>query len=511
MRPCLRGYQVGVVDRTRDAFRRVRRVVLVMPTGAGKTVVAGAVITAAVEKGSRVLFLAHRKELIDQASDKLGQFGVPHGVIKAGRQPDLAQPVQVASVQTLSRRLDKLTRPLSEAQVLSGMTCDHVQDFDLVVPDECHHITANSYQQILGAWPGARVLGLTATPYRIDGAPLGDCFEHMEVGITVPELITQGFLVRTRTFAPPPPEELRAVHVRAGDYLAGEAATVLDRTGPTAEIIATWRRRAAGRLTVGFGCTVEHCQHLAQAFNDDGIPSAVVDGTMDESDRAQVLADLRAGRVLVVWNVAVLTEGFDLPDLSCLIWARPTKSRCLWRQGCGRIMRPAPGKVDGIILDHAGNGHRFGVPDSADHYSLTEARDKRESRSPTSALDASCPHCHLRLLRPLPAICPECKAGLVLRSERGAVALRDEMAMRELSPADEADRYQWYLDCVGNALRLNKRIGWVFYRYKDRWAEEPPAWMPVKARIYKEIYHREPPAKLVELAEMKGNRQEVMA
>jgi DNA repair protein RadD len=508
MRPCLRGYQIGCVERTRDAFRSVHRVVCVVPTGGGKTVIAGAVVDSAVEKGGRVLFLAHRKELIDQASAKLTQFGVEHGVIKAGIAPDLGQPVQVASVQTLVRRLGKLTGEPSPIERELGITPAHLAPFTLIIIDECHHVTAASYQTILAAWPHARVLGLTATPYRIDGAALGDCFEHLVVGASVPELIKDGHLVRTRTFAPPPPEELRAVHVQAGDYKTGEAAKVLDRTGPTAEIVRTWQARAAGRLTVGFGCTVEHCEHLAEAFRAAGIAAAAIDGEMDEDKRAEILRQLRAGELRVVFNVALLTEGFDLPDLACLIQARPTKSRSFWRQMCGRIMRPAPGKADGLILDHAANGHRFGIPDQADVYSLTEdVRTKRASRGEPEA--ATCPACHLLLPVPAPAVCPGCQRRL--RDERAMAVLRSELEIRELTPADETDRYVWYRGTIDKARIMGKKLGWVFYRYQERWGEKPPTWMPAKAGIYEALFGRPAPRLLIEIAKTKGNQVEVMA
>ncbi len=510
MRPVLRGYQIGGVDRTRDAFRRVHRVVLVMPTGAGKTVAAGSVIASAVEKGGRVLFLAHRKELIDQASAKLTQFGVDHGVIKAGVVADLGKAVQVASVQTLVRRLGALTGEPSAVDREIGFVPAHLMPFTLIVVDECHHVIASTYQQILGAWPHARVLGLTATPYRIDGAALGDCFEDLVIGATVPELIGGGHLVRTRTFAPPPPEALKAVHVRAGEFQAGEAAAVLDRIGPIQEITRTWEARAAGRLTVGFGCTVEHCEHLAEAFRARGHAAAAVDGTMGESERSDILGSLRAGVVRVVFNVALLTEGFDLPDLSCLIEARPTKSRCFWRQMCGRIVRPAPGKDDGLILDHAANGHRFGVPDAADHYSLQDEEKGTRARSSEPTQASACPACHRLLPVPAPDACPSCGKRLM---ERGRVAApgRIEMEISELNPADEADRYRWYRRCVAMAVERNKKTGWVYYRYQERWADKPPVWMPVKAGIYEELFHRPPTRRLIEIARAKGNAVEVMA
>lgn len=507
MRPVLRGYQIGCVERTREAFRRVRRACVVVPTGGGKTVIAGAVVDGAVNKRGRVLFLAHRKELIDQASAKLVEFGVAHGVIKAGVVQDLSHPVQVASVQTLSRRLDKLTAGPSAADRELGAVPPECQPFTLIIIDEAHHVTAASYKQILAAWPDARILGLTATPYRIDGASLHDCFDQLVVGASVPELIRDKHLVPTRTFAPPPPEELNNLHVRAGEYRIDEAAKVLDRTGPTAEIIETWKRHAAGWLSVGFGCTVEHCEHLAAAFAAAGIPAAAIDGTMDDSERARILADWRARKLLVVWNVALLTEGFDMPALSCLIQARPTKSKCLWRQMCGRIMRPSPGKTHGLILDHAANGHRFGVPDQADVYQLVEPPPKRGGGGGCSA-QPRCDKCHLLFDRPL-AVCPQC--GTRQREERATAPVRVELDLRELTPADEAGRYAFYKHYVEVAQHTRKNLGWVFHRYVDRWGEKPPAWMPVKAGIYEELFRRPPHARLVEIAESKGIESEVMA
>jgi superfamily II DNA or RNA helicase len=312
-------------------------------------------------------------------------------------------------------------------------------------------------------------------------------------------------LVPTRTFAPPPPEELNSVHVRAGEYRTEDAAKVLDRTGPTQEIIATWKQHAVGRLTIGFGCTVEHCQHLAEACRQAGIASESIDGEMDEVQRSRILADLRARKLQIVWNVALLTEGFDLPDLSCLIEARPTKSRSLWRQMCGRIMRPAPGKRDGLILDHAANGHRFGVPDQADIYSLNEEKDTKGSRVVRPPV-LICPKCSLVMLKPFPEQCPTCRTALQESiNERGMATERRELEMRELTPADEADRYQWYQVHVEIARHRNKKLGWVFYRYQDRWCEKPPPWMPVKAGIYEDLYHRPAPDRLRAIANHKGN------
>jgi hypothetical protein len=181
----------------------------------------------------------------------------------------------------------------------------------------------------------------------------------------------------------------------------------------------------------------------------------------------------------------------------------------LWRQGCGRVMRSAEGKRDAVILDHAANAHRFGSPNDADDYSLKDQRPDGHGGGGGRGEAENCPACHRRLERPVPMTCPECQH--VLREERAVAITRAELDLQELSPADEADRWEWYQECVGAAIGMNKKLGWCWFRYKDRWGEPPPAWMPVKAHIYRHIYHRDPPPRLVEIAQRKGNRQEVMA
>lgn len=486
-RPQLRGYQVQVVQRLRLAFRQAQRVLCVLPTGGGKTVVASWLIDSATAKGNRVLFLAHRAELIDQASAKLDAFGVPHGVIKAGHErQDLSQAVQVASVQTLVRRLPRLTAP--DLALWGGQVPGWAVPFDLIVVDECHHTCAGSYQRVLDAYPDAKVLGLTATPYRLDGQGLGDHFEHLEVGAHVPDLIQAGWLVPTRTFAPPPPAALGQVHTTAGEYSVGEAADVLNTVGPRAEIVATWQRRAAGRLTVAFCCTVAHAEAVAEAFRAQGVAAAAIDGDTPQARRDEVLRDLAAGRLKVVCNCALLTEGWDLPACAAVILARPTQSRALWRQMVGRGMRSAAGKTDCVILDHAGNVHRFGTPDDADGYSLQDVvpveYDLGGKAICPNALCAAlvdaylfkCPHCDTRL----PAAKRESsgggRGGRGDRSESASTGW-DERGALELTEArsmTERERRDWYAELLAQAERRGFKAGWAAHRYKDRFSVWPP-------------------------------------
>lgn len=484
MIPTLRPYQDRMIESLRGAFRAQRRVLCVLPTGGGKTVVGSTIVHLAVARSTRVLWLAHRTELIEQASAKLGQFEIPHAIIKAGHpRHDLAQPVQVASVQTVVRRLDRLTR--KDQRHLWG---DHqpswMQPFGLVVVDEAHHTTAGTYVAILEAYPDAKVLGLTATPYRLDGSGLGAHYDHLVVGAHVSELIREGFLVPTRTYAPPAAAGLDGVHTRAGDYAIGEAARVLDAAAPIDEIVRTWRQRAADRLTVGFACNVAHAAHLAQAFRAAGVAAAAIDGDTDQAERDDVLARLAAGELRVVWNCALLTEGWDLPSIGAVVLARPTKSRALWRQMVGRGMRSAPGKSDCLVLDHAANAHRFGVPDADDQYHLQQELRREGGTAPKCVI---CPSCYVLNGVHEPA-CTAC--GRDLRLEAGyqprrfagerstsLPEVRKAIELDEFRGLTEDDRRRLYQEWLAIATNRGYRPGWAAHRYLERFGGYPPhAW-----------------------------------
>jgi DNA repair protein RadD len=474
--PTLRPYQVDLVERLRARYRAgVRALVCVAVTGAGKTVMASALVAQAVARGRRVLFVAHRKELIDQASAKLASFGVAHGVIRSGHPGDPTAAVQVASVQTLARRLGKSGRVSvppgwdgqPPAQALDGI--------DLVVVDECQHATAASWRAVLEAFPRARVLGLTATPYRLDGSGLGDLFEAIEAGPQVAELIGQGFLVPPVVYAPPPPEEIARLRLVAGEVRQDEAARLLDRRAPIEEIVTSWRRRAAGRTTVGFACTVAHAEHLAEAFRTAGISAAVVDGATPAEERAATLRRLAEGRLSVLFNCMLLTEGWDLPACSAVILARPTMSRSLYKQMVGRGLRSAPDKTDCVILDHVGLCYRHGAPDEDDAYSLAGAVE----RAAGSLL--VCPQCD-QVVGAAP-VCPGCGWVVPVPPERGEAVEREaplERPALELAPAQALtweERRVAYAALVQVALRRGHQPGWAAHRFKERFGQYPPwAW-----------------------------------
>lgn len=341
----LRPYQVQAVADLRTAMLKgARKVLLQAGTGSGKTVVASSIMHSAVEKGRRVLFLAHRRELIDQCADKLERFGVPNGIIMAGRELNTWEPVQVASVDTLrARALNRSRMKLPET--------------DLIVIDEAHRATAPTYRRIVDAYPEAFVLGLTATPARGDGRGLGEMFDAMVCGPTNASL-TPDYLVPISYYAPDPPD-LRGVRTRGGDWREGELEKAVDKPKLVGDVVGHWLKHGAGRQTVVFASGVAHSRHLQEEFEREGVAARHLDGETPLDEREEILSDLASGRVQVVTNCMVLTEGWDCPPVACCVLARPTKSLGLYLQMAGRTLRTHDGKDDCLILDHGGMAHRF--------------------------------------------------------------------------------------------------------------------------------------------------------
>jgi len=315
----------------------------VMPTGGGKTIVASNIIRDAARNRKRVLVLAHRREIIAQTSQKLFAYGVPHGIIQSGFQPRPLENVQVASIQTLWRRSCKSAPPPA----------------DLLIVDEGHHTPAFTYREIIAGYPDAVLLGLTATPCRGDGRGLGGIFERLIESPQVADLIKDGWLVRTKVFAPIDPD-LTGVRVRHGDYAETELADRMDKPKLVGDIILHWHRFGERRRTVAFACSVSHSVHIRDEFVRSGVRAEHIDGSTPKPERDASLARLASGAIDVVSNCMVLTEGWDLPAIGCCILARPTKMMGLYRQMIGRVLRPAPGKTDAIVLDHSGAVFRHG-------------------------------------------------------------------------------------------------------------------------------------------------------
>jgi superfamily II DNA or RNA helicase len=371
----LRPYQSDLIEQARALIRAGEKSILIQsPTGSGKTALTAHMLGAAAERDHQSWFVVHRRELVRQSARTFYSVGIPHGIVAAGFAGAVLQPVQICSVQTLANRHARMRRP------------------KLIVWDECHHVAAASWAKIHEAYPDAIHIGLSATPERLDGTGLGTWFKNIILGPSVSSLIDDGFLAPYRLFAPSRPD-LGGVHTRMGDFVRSEAAAVMDKPSITGDAVAHYRKLAAGKRAVVFCTSIEHSQHVVAQFRAAGFSAEHVDGESNPHDRDAALRRFEAGETLILSNVDLFGEGVDIPGIEVAILLRPTQSLSLYLQQVGRALRPAPGKAEALILDHAGNALRHGLPDDDRSWSLDGAKKKRKARDGSEVPVKQCPKC----------------------------------------------------------------------------------------------------------------------
>lgn len=371
----LRPYQEDIIGAARHHMMAGRRTILLQaPTGSGKTMLTAHMLKTAAEKGMPSFFVVHRRELIKQSIRTFDSVGVPHGVVAAGFIDDPRHLVQICSVNTLARRWHKLKKP------------------KLVIWDEAHHCAAAGWSTIHRALPDAFHIGLTATPERLDGTGLGKWFEVMVKGPSVSWLIERGFLAPYKLFAPTN-LNMSGVHTRMGDFVKSELSDVMDRPSITGDAVREYKRLASGKRAVVFCVSVEHSKHVVSQFAAAGFNAEHVDGETPTDQRDASIRRFERGETQVLSNVDLFGEGFDLPSLEVSILLRPTQSLGLYLQQVGRSLRPSPGKDHALILDHAGNCARHGLPDEEREWTL-EGRPRRERSDKTTNVSVKvCPKC----------------------------------------------------------------------------------------------------------------------
>jgi DNA repair protein RadD len=428
------------------------------------------IIDQALQKGMRVLFLAHRRELISQASKTLHAAHLDHGIIQAGFSARMWEKLQVASIQTV------------HARAFRSSAID-LPEFDLIVIDEAHRSTARSYKDVVKAYPQAILLGLTATPCRGDGRGLGECFDVLLEGARVGELVEGGFLVPTRVFAPSVPD-LKDVKVVRGDYAENQLAEKMDKAALIGDVVLHWIRLAEGRKTVVFATSVAHSMHLAQEFQRQGILAEHVDGSTPAEERDRINQRVVSGEIDVLCNCAVYTEGWDCPEVSCVILARPTKSIGLFRQMIGRALRPSPGKQNTIILDHAGAVFEHGFIDEDVEWSLKEshrAKNKKgeERKKQQAAKLVACPECAAINWQGRP--CSAC--GWRPRPKPAPVAMGDgdlgEVTGRGKTKKAKKEAIKWDMQQFYGMLRSvaearGYKPGWAYYKFLEKFPQAKP-------------------------------------
>jgi superfamily II DNA or RNA helicase len=378
----LRPYQSQLVTEIRGQYQLGHKAVLaVLPTGGGKTVCFSYIAEQASIKGNRVLILVHRAELLDQASRAMP---VPHGVIAAGRAMDLSHTVQVASVQTVARRLHLLPREF----------------FQLLVIDEAHHTTAGTWSKVVGHFSSARLLGVTATPVRGDGRGLGEHYQAMVQGPSAAWLTEQGFLAPATVLAPPG-FNASGLRKRMGDFDAKAAEQRV--ASIVGDCYSHYCQHLSGQTAIAFCCSVAHAEAVAELFQRQGIAAASIDGSMDTGTRRQLLEDLGTGRLKVLTSCALIGEGVDVPSVGGCILLRPTQSEALHLQMIGRCLRPQAGKR-AVILDHVGNTLRLGHHLEEREWTLEGVTKRDREKAPSVKV---CPKCFAAMASAA-QVCGEC-------------------------------------------------------------------------------------------------------
>lgn len=465
--PVLRPYQLaalGGLDALR--LRGVRAVLLVAPTGSGKTVIAAEIVRRAKDK--RVLFLAPRRELIHQTTRKLNDAGVKYGVLMAGdKRTDIYAQVQVASVDTLVSRVIR-SRKLDLAP------------FDIVIVDEAHVGLTDRRQALLACWPDAEIIGLTATPCRSDGKAMGAVYDEMLEVSTTRELTDTGYLCPARYFSVSEPD-LRKVRTTAGDYNRGDLDGVMNQPKLTGDIVEHFLTHAPTRRTVVFATTISHSVALAQNFLQHGVAAEHVDANTPQLEREAIFERFSSGRTQVLTNCTLASLGFDLPELDCVVLARPTKSVGLYLQMLGRGLRIASGKQNLLVLDHSGVVHAHGFATDQRHWTLHGKYASDVAKTERSAqvklelglVKLTCPEC--RTVWEGGRQCPSC--GYYFAPKAKKVRVQDgqliEVKGKARAPMTEEQQRLFYLQLYGHGEKRGYKPGWAANKFKTRMGEWP--------------------------------------
>lgn len=463
----LRDYQQELIEKVFSQWcGGHRRLLMQLPTGAGKTVVFSAVSRQFTQRGEGVLVLAHREELLLQAKEKLESVtNETAGLIKAAYPINPNFSVQIASVQTLNRR-----KNYPKAR--------------LVVVDEAHHSCAATYQSILEQYPKAYILGVTATPGRSDGQGFKNIFDALILGRSVRQLIETGYLCPFKLFAAPNVVKTDGVKITGGDYNQKELAQAIDTSLVVGDLVKTWHKYAKGKKTVVFAVDVQHSEEIVLAYWEAGITAEHLDGETPALERKAILERFRTGETLVLSNCGIISEGFDLNNIEAVQCVRPTRSLILWLQMLGRSLRPAPGKEHAIIIDHTQNWVYLGLPDDEHEWSLDAVSMAHQSMA------LQCPKCQ-HIFRQLAhekvnADCPNCGATVPIKEAQEGLGLCNRVINQDEGVQLEEISLEVNSEIITELLKLKAMQ--VTRKYKPIW-------------VYHEIVEKYPNIGLGELRE----------
>lgn len=461
--PDLRPYQIDAIAQLDAAVANGSRApLMVLPTGSGKTVIAAELIRRHERK--QCLFLAPRRELVFQTCAKLDDAGIGYGVLLAGvdDRRNLWSEVQVASIDTLISRVLRRERL-------------HLPRFDLVIVDEAHLSLTETRKRLLDLWPDALRIGLTATPTRKDGRALGMLYDRLIEPTTTAQLTAAGYLAPARYFSISEPD-LARVRVTAGDYNAHDLAGAMNAPALVGDIVSTWLERAADRRSAVFCTSIAHSVAVAEAFQRAGVAAEHVDAGTPQADRSATFQRFTNGATQVLTNCFLASYGFDLPALSCVVLARPTRSLMLYLQMIGRGLRIADGKRDCIVLDHSGAVHLHGFAHDARSWTLAGeralvARDPTTSKERAERKQIDCPECAAVFTGT--RTCPECGYYLAPKGKMVKTIRGDLVEIGAHMTESALDRAVWWAELRGLAIERRWKPERARLTFRDRFGHDP--------------------------------------
>lgn len=459
----LRPYQQELVDAVRDSLRAgKRRVLAYLPTGGGKTRVATAIVQMTLAKScGRVIVLANRKQLVHQFAAALRAAGLDVGIAQGENTTGLHHRVVVCSIDTIHARNYLF------------------EDVALFIVDEAHAIAGSEkYRRLLFRYSRVPCIGLSATPFarglgkpypELAGRPL---LEDLIVGATVQTLVDSGFLTDIDIYSPSKPDLTGAKLTRTPegeqDYRQTDIDQAADRPELVGDIITHWLKLADRRKTICFASSIAHSQHIIEQFRAAGVSAEHLDCYQDDDTRADILSRFERGEFTVLSNVALLSEGFDVPDTACMILARPTKSLTRFLQMVGRVLRPAPGKTHALLLDHSGSVERIGHPFDDLPLALCDGKPNKagQHQERTKLEPKPCPSCKFVRAAGVHE-CPKC--GFKPQRQNDVEVKEGELRRLERKakkPASPDRKQHVYSQLLQIARNKGYSSGWVAHKYR---------------------------------------------
>ncbi len=458
----LRKYQENAITDLRNILMAgKRKPVMVLPTGAGKSIIFGQLISNVVDKGNKVLWLVHRRNLVLQMRDVLNQFDINPGLIMAGMETDLDNPVQLGTIQTYARRLKLRDIDLNNFFI----------DADILLVDEAHRSLSKQYREIIDLYLSKVIIGCTATPMGPAGRGMGEVYNSIVDVVGVAELTQDGYLSPARYFAAETPD-LSDIKVSMGDYVVKELEPKTNTKKLNGDIVDNWLRLGEGRKTIIFCVNVKHSVAVCEAFWRQGISAEHLDARSSDADRESVFKRMQSGHTTIICNVGLYQEGLDVPDVSCVVMARPTKSLGLYRQCLGRGLRISKEHPDCLILDHGGTVEEHGFLDEKVVWALDGKQVAYQiPKDPKKKQKAKCTACGLvfeKLDR-----CPDCGSPIKTFGEKIETTNENLKEIRGRKKTTMAEKRIWLGMFKAHCQTKGYNEGWTSHKFREKFGVWP--------------------------------------